>query len=174
MILQDAITLLQSNKLIATSSTVWADLGCGTGLFTHALASLQPSGSQIYAVDTNLASLQQITDYQDVVITKICQDFVQDEWPFDTVDGILMANSLHYVQNKKSFLEKAARHLTTSGCFLLVEYDTNMANPWVPYPISFASLHQLFREAGYSIIEKLHQKSSIYGRANLYSAYVSR
>lgn len=174
MTLQEAITLIQSDKLTATSPTIWADLGCGTGLFTHALTSLQPAGSHVYAVDTNRVALQPITDNQSVTITKICLDFVQDEWPFKIVDGLLMANSLHYVQNKPAFLDKVNRHLRVAGCFLLVEYDTDTANPWVPYPISFTSLRQLFSDAGYSVIEKLHQKPSVYGRANLYSAYVTQ
>lgn len=173
MHLQEAIALIHNSYLSATGPVTWADLGCGTGLFTHALASLLPAGSLIYAIDTDRASLTGIADHNNVVIEKVRQDFVQDEWPFETLDGILMANSLHYVKDKSAFIKKANHHLTESGCFLLVEYDTDTPNPWVPYPLSYNSLKQLFEKAGYRSVEKLAEKPSIYGRAKLYSAYIT-
>jgi ubiquinone/menaquinone biosynthesis C-methylase UbiE len=174
MQLKDAIALLENTHIRSSAPTKWADLGCGDGLFTKALASYQSPGSVIYAMDTNQTSLNRLTDVKEVSIKTSCQDFVQDEWPFDIVDGILMANSIHYVKDKPAFLDKASRHLTQSGSFLLVEYNSDTANPWVPYPLSYNSLRQLFTSAGYSIVEKLHERPSIYGRATMYSAYISR
>ena len=176
MQLHEAIALIRhSNREFEfTQPSKWADLGCGTGLFTRALASFQPSGSTIYAVDTNQSSLAVITNYNQVDIQKIGQDFVRDEWPFETLDGILMANSLHYVKDKLAFIEKAKFSLKKSGSFLVVEYDTDTANPWVPYPVSYNSLRQLFAKSGYTAIEKMHEMPSIYGRANIYSTSIKR
>ena len=45
------------------------DLGCGTGTFTFALATLLPPGTVIHAIDKDERSLSQIPDrYQDVTI----------------------------------------------------------------------------------------------------------
>ncbi|MBD2753328.1 class I SAM-dependent methyltransferase [Spirosoma validum] len=173
MQLHEAITLITPVHYVPTKPVKWADLGCGSGLFTHALASLLPTDSILYAVDTNQASLASIADHEDVRIEKIHQDFVQDEWPFNSLDGILMANSLHFVKDKFTFLEKAKRHLTESGHFLLVEYDTDTPNPWVPYPLSYVSLIHLFVKAGYKTIEKLGEMPSLYSRANLYATAIS-
>ena len=174
MQLHEAIALIQHRSFSSTKPVKWADLGCGTGMFTRALASLLPAGSIIYAVDTDQVSLASITDFNDVSIQTIRQDFVQDDWPFDDLDGILMANSLHYVKNQLTFLEKANRHLAEPGCLLLIEYDTDTPNPWVPYPLSYNSLRQLCQTAGYSSIEKIGEKSSLYGRSKLYSTHITR
>ena len=174
MQLRDAIALIQHNGYYPTKPSVWADLGCGTGMFTRALASLLQPGSFIYAMDTNKASLARITDYEDVAIQPVCQDFVRDEWPFEQIEGIVMANSLHYVKDKRLLIDKITNCLTEWGGILLVEYDTDVANPWVPYPLSYRSLTNLFTKAGFASIEKLQEMPSRYGSANLYTAYVKR
>lgn len=174
MQLAEAIALIHHDGYDSTRPSVWADLGCGTGLFTRALAGQLPPGGVIHAIDTNQHALDQLTHHHESSIYTICQDFVRDPWPFDRVDGLLMANSLPYVTNKPAFLKKVNGYLTEAGCLLLVEYDTNTPNPWVPYPLSYSSLKLVFDRAGYSSVEKLHEMPSRYGRSNLYSALVKR
>jgi hypothetical protein len=48
----------------------------------------------------------------------------------------------------------------------------NTSNQWVPYPLDFAALKELFLSSGFSLVEKLHEQPSLFGRANLYSAVV--
>lgn len=50
MQIQEAIELIQTAELKREQAT-WADLGCGTGLFSVALSHLLPPHSKIYAVD---------------------------------------------------------------------------------------------------------------------------
>jgi hypothetical protein len=59
------------------------------------------------------------------------------------------------------------------GRFLIVEYDTDLANPWVPYPVSVVSLERMFASVGYSAIQMLGTRRSIYQRARIYAALVS-
>ncbi|MBD2702811.1 class I SAM-dependent methyltransferase [Spirosoma sp. BT702] len=174
MQLNEAITLINHSGVSTGKSATWADLGCGTGLFSKALANLLPPASHIFALDTDQKALRNIADYNGVSIEPVCQDFVTSEWPFATLDGLLMANSLHYVADKPTFLQKADRYLSEKGCFLLVEYDMDVPNPWVPYPLSYVTLTKLFMEAGYSTIEKIHQMPSRFGRANLFGVFISR
>ncbi|WP_338876213.1 class I SAM-dependent methyltransferase [Spirosoma sp. SC4-14] len=174
MQLTDAISLIETTDYRQNQATQWADLGCGKGLFTKALASFQKPGSVIYAVDTDRSALQSISRENSVRIEPVWLDFIQDDWPFQNLDGILMANSLHYVNDKKGFLQKAIQHLTDSGSFLIVEYDTEKANPWVPYPIGFRSLGQLFHSLGFGSIKKVGERPSLYGQAHMYASYISR
>jgi hypothetical protein len=53
-----------------------------------------------------------------------------------------------------------------------VEYDMEIANHWVPYPISFLTLKKLFNDVGFSFVEKISERPSVFNRANLYSAIV--
>ena len=174
MELKDAIALVQNGGINTDSSATWADLGCGTGLFTAALASLLPANSTIYAVDKAAVKLQNNDFPAGVQVQPLRLDFVANELPFQDLDGILMANSLHYVSDQPGFIRNVSRHLKADGCFLVCEYDTDSANRWVPYPLSYHSLLRLFHKAGYTNIERLHEHPSIYGRANIYSVRISR
>jgi ubiquinone/menaquinone biosynthesis C-methylase UbiE len=172
MQLQDAIDLIQNKTIQTHTHQQWADLGCGAGLFTHALANMLQAGSIIYAVDKNIAAFKKFSSQ--AVIKPIQLDFVAADINLHDLDGVLMANSLHYVKDKIAFIYKLSK-ITKAGAHLLfVEYDTDTANPWVPYPASFSVLQQLFIDTGYNAISKLHEHPSVYNRASIYSAIVSK
>lgn len=173
MELKQAIELIYNDCIVQHRVTVWADLGCGTGLFTQALAQLLQPGSAIHAVDSDKGALSQLGSLPgNVTLDKIQANFERDDLSFNELDGILMANSIHYIEDKIRFIRKAEKWLRPSGCFLLVEYDTELANPWVPYPLPFNTLKQLFIQLGYKEVKKLQERPSIYNRASIYSALV--
>jgi trans-aconitate methyltransferase len=173
MQLKDAIQLLQPAQLQLKNRKRWADLGCGNGLFTKALAHLIDPKSTIYCVDTNHSSLDEIPNqYHEQVIEKIQADFVKDHLPFEKLDGILMANSLHFVNDKTVFLQKLNSYLQKDSCLIIVEYDTDKANKWVPYPLSFQSLLNLFMATDKYKVTKLKEHSSIYNNGKMYSALI--
>ena len=119
----------------------WAELGSGTGAFTLALADLLGPGGTIYSVDRDADALRRQAlalrqRFPNVAIHQLAADFTQPlELP--TVDGLLMANSLHFARDKVAVLPGIIGHLRPGGRFILVEYDTDRGNPWVPYPLSF-------------------------------------
>jgi SAM-dependent methyltransferase len=153
---------------------VWADLGCGRGTFTLALARVLKPGSTIHAMDTNAAALAALpSSYKEVRIQASRGDFLEQTWPFADLDGILMANSLHYVRDPASFIRRCAPCLKPDHRFLIVEYDTGTANRWVPYPVNRGALRSLFSAAGYSSFSLLSSRRSIYNRAPLYAALIS-
>jgi SAM-dependent methyltransferase len=173
MDLKHAIALIGNDHLVKDGATTWADLGCGTGLFTQALASFLQPGSRVYAVDTDkevLAKMEPLP--KGIVLEKLKADFVGEALPFQELDGILMANALHYVGDQPGFLSRAENWLKPEGCFLLVEYDTGQANPWVPYPLSFARLKGLFADLGWQKVKPLGERPSIFRRSPIYSALV--
>ncbi|MEP7230223.1 MAG: class I SAM-dependent methyltransferase [Ginsengibacter sp.] len=174
MTIQEAIDLIRHNHITSLTKTVWADLGCGSGIFTHALANLLNDDSLIYAVDKNISAFKKRPFSKSVIMNPVELNFETSTLPFNNLDGILMANSLHFVKDKKSFLEKIKKSLNDNGFFLLVEYDTDISNYWVPYPVSFLSLKQIFDDAGYSSVTKINERPSRFNKANLYAAIITK
>jgi len=174
MELSTAITLIKKGVTRSKEAQVWADLGAGTGLFTMALSTLLPDGSTIYAVDKDRNAMGNIViPSHKVILKKIAMDFVNDPLETEHLDGLLMANALHFVSDKLSFLKKVKKTLKPSAKILIIEYDREKSNPWVPYPISHRSLEQLAHDLENASIEKIGSTPSKYNEANIYSALLS-
>jgi SAM-dependent methyltransferase len=171
---RDATDMLAGSGIEELGPTIWADLGCGDGTFTLALAEMLASESVIHAMDLDGSALRRIpTVHNHVRITLHRGDFTKQPWPFANLDGILMANSLHYVENQAAFIRGCESQMKPRRRFLIVEYDTGEASRWVPYPVSQTKLTALFERAGYSS-RVLRSRPSIYRRAPLYAAAIER
>jgi SAM-dependent methyltransferase len=174
MRLHDAVELLAGSDVAALGPTTWADLGCGTGTFTLALAELLAAGSRIHAMDSDASALRKIPSaYKNIRITTHRGDFASLTWPFDTLDGVLMANSLHYVKDQNTFIRACEPRMTSPRRFLIVEYDTTEAGRWLPFPVGRARLTELFTAAGYLSPTLLGSRPSVFRRAALYAALVT-
>ncbi|RPE05445.1 class I SAM-dependent methyltransferase [Chitinophaga lutea] len=168
MKLKDAISLLLPAGIEQTTPQQWADLGSGEYLFTHALATLLAPRSRIYAVD----KIAMPPEKGEVDILPVKADFVADELPLEALDGILMANSLHYVADKPAFLKKTAAFFRKQPLYIVVEYDTEVPVPvWVPYPVSYAKLEALAAKMGYNRVQRLGSYESLYG-GTMYAAVI--
>ena len=173
MLLQESIALISQETFKPSGQQLWYDLGAGTGMFTMALAHLLDERSKIVAVDRNASSLRQIpATMNNVVIETQHSDFTKSALPYQHADGILMANSFHYVKNKKALIHRLATNLKPLHSFLIIEYDTEKWNPWVPFPISFLSLKKFFEDEGYESVIKLNDRKSAYGRSMMYAAII--
>ena len=131
---------------------VWADLGAGTGVFTRALAALLGPEGRVYAIDADAralsalrASAARAPDRPTVTVREA--DFTR---PLDlpTLDGVLMANALHFARDAGAVLALAASYLRPGGRFVLIEYQGRGPNPWVPHPVPSARFAELAPAAG--------------------------
>ena len=171
MIFHEAAQFLSTTPIDDSRSAQWADLGCGSGLFTQVLSARLNSGSRIYAVDKRLPSnLQSINN--EVMITPVKADFVKDDLKLQELSGIVIANSLHYVKNKTALLQKLKTYLLPDAVFVIIEYDITRANPWVPYPVPFADLHHLFALNGFQHIQKTGERKSLYQGGKMYISLI--
>ncbi|MGD8321712.1 MAG: class I SAM-dependent methyltransferase, partial [Gemmatimonadota bacterium] len=137
---REAVSLLR--PAIPAAAGTWADLGCGEGTFTRALAELLGPGSRVYAVDRSrrrLLLLDRWTRSVDARVIPLVADFTL---PLDLpgldppgLDGLLLANALHFAVDAEAVLSRLAARVRPGGRVVLVEYDGRRANPWVPYPI---------------------------------------
>ncbi len=152
---------------------IWADLGSGAGAFTEALAGLVGDGARIYSVDVDAAGLREqereiLRRVPGVELITIRSDFSA---PLDLppLDGIVMANALHFQADACGVLSHVTRWLKPGGRLVLVEYDIDRPNPWVPFPVPFSRLADIAACAGLSEPRLLDSAPSRYHR-RMYSA----
>jgi ubiquinone/menaquinone biosynthesis C-methylase UbiE len=159
---QDAVALVR--EAVGDGAGVWADLGCGTGTFTRALVDVLGPRSRIIAVDQDARALEELRRWAErnaPVVVTVCADFTRAsevaELRDGSFDGMLFANSLHFVREADDVLARLVRMLRPrvggahGGRAVIVEYDRRDANPWVPYPIPRDRLPALARNAGLSV-----------------------
>ncbi len=173
---QDHVNLL--SKGIPTPAGVWADFGSGNGAFTLALAELIGPGGVIYSIDKNRRSLDQQrrtieSRFPDVTVHYLQADFTR---PLDLpgLDGLVAANALHFLEWKDKTIRLLQNYLRPAGRFLVVEYDTDKGNRWVPYPFSYQTWRNLAKKNDLERTELLATvPSSFLGRFYAAASYAS-
>jgi SAM-dependent methyltransferase len=132
----------------------WADIGAGEGAFTLALADLLRPGGRIVAVDRDARALRANeasvrARFPEVEFATLTADLT-GPLALPVLDGLVAANSLHYVARDRQIevVRALAAHLRPGGRFVVVEYDADRGNPWVPHPFSYPSWERLAESAG--------------------------
>ena len=156
----------------------WADLGCGDGTFTLALAELLGPAARIYAVDHNPGALSRLRGRARgrAGVIPVEADFTR---PLDllgggeALDGLLFANSLHYVPEPERVLATWTARLRPGGRAVFVEYDRRSPSRWVPHPIPPARLEEVALSAGLSAPVITSRQPSAYA-GTLYAAFSTR
>ena len=161
---KDHVNLLQ--KGIPEKGGTWADLGSGTGAFTLALADLIGPTGKIYTIDKDRRALKEQekamrANFPTVNVEYITADFnLRLDLP--VLDGIIMANSLHFVRHKDPILQLIRSYLRPGGRFILVEYNTDRGNMWVPYPLTYRTWETLAHQNGFTETQLLSTVPSRY------------
>jgi SAM-dependent methyltransferase len=171
---KDHVELLRDG--IPGTGGVWADFGSGEGAFTLALAELTGSEAVIYSIDKDRRALARQEDAmqkrfpgrQMESVHYIHADFTR---PIDLprLDGLVIANALHFHREKEPLVRLLKSYLRQGGFMLLIEYNTDSGNFWVPYPLSFPTWKELAARAGFKEIRLLATYPSRFLR-EIYSA----
>jgi ubiquinone/menaquinone biosynthesis C-methylase UbiE len=127
-------------------------MGCGDGIFTSALHILIQPGGEILAVDKDRRALQALErnfaeGYPDARLRPIHADFTRP-LTLPPLDGLIMANSLHFIVQKEPVLARLSGLLKPGGRLIVVEYNTARGNMAVPYPLDEAGFVKLANEIG--------------------------
>ena len=149
----DYVNLLRPANL--AQGGIYADFGAGGGAFTLALRELIGLDAVIYAVDNDGASLRKLeSDHRARFGSSRNLIPLKDDFSLSIslppLDGIVMANSLHFFKDREKILRHARGFLKPNGALLLVEYNVDAGNMWVPYPVSFNACRMLLMRAGFT------------------------
>jgi ubiquinone/menaquinone biosynthesis C-methylase UbiE len=149
----DHVNLLRPANL--PRGGIYADFGAGSGAFTLALRELIGPDATIYALDKDKSALRDLENShrsrfnttRNLIL--LPGDFSQ---PVDlpSLDGLVMANSLHYFRDREKILHHVRGFLKPNGALLLIEYNVDSGNLWVPHPLSFETYRALAARVGLS------------------------
>lgn len=156
----------------------YADFGAGGGAFTLALRELIGLDATIYAVDKDHASLNELkSNHRARFNTTSNLILLKDDFTLSLdispLDGIVMANSLHFHKDKEKMLRHVRGFLKPNGALLIIEYNVDVGNMWVPYPISINVCRVLVKRTGFTEPKLLAKKPSSFLR-EFYSAVAYR
>ena len=149
---RDHVALIRGG--VAAPGGTWADIGAGEGAFTLALADVLGPGARIIAIDRDAGALVANAEAmaQHFPATQLTTLVADLERPLDLpdLDGLVAANSIHFVPRARQVaaIRSLAAHLRPGAPFIVVEYDADRGNPWVPHPLSISGWERLAAEAG--------------------------
>lgn len=164
----DHVALIRNGIEERDRGGVWAELGSGSGAFTLALAELLGPGAIIYSLDRDGRALREQgramrTHFPDTTLHAITVDYT-GPFPSDVplFDGVLLANTLHIQPERErgQVLDQLHAALRPGGRLIVVEYNTDRGNRWVPHPFSFPSWQRLAREHGFTDTRLLASRPS--------------
>ena len=167
MTIHEAINLIK--PAVISPEGIWADIGAGSGVFTQALMQILTSG-KIFAIDKSPHMLWSLKTPAHLELEVMEGDF-NDPFSLPMLDGVLMANTLHYAHDPVHVLRNIRKHMKEQSSFILIEYETDLPlPPWNPYPIPFAKCTDLFLQTGFGppVIKNTHP--SVYNSDHMYVA----
>lgn len=174
----DAVALIAD--AVSGHEGSWVDLGAGGGTFTRALADLVGAGSRIYALDRDAEAVAALSTWAREHAPQVTAMAADLSHALDLqaligtpLDGILIANALHFIHDAGDVLARFAESLRPGGRLVLVEYDRREVSRWVPYPVPIARLPSLAAAAGLSPFTVTASRPSMY-QGVLYAAFAQR
>ncbi len=155
----DHVGLIRAGVGAARPGARWLELGAGEGAFTLALADLLRPGGRIVALDRDASALRRLAEalprrFPERELEIRTGDF-RDGLPAGPFDGVLAANSLHFVDEPVAILRRVARVVRPGGRLIVVEYDADRGNPWVPHPFSARRFVTMAHDAGFRDVREI-------------------
>ena len=153
MVHRDHLDLLRG--AVTAQGGLWADFGSGRGAFTLALGELIGPEGAVFSVDKDGTALRDQVRAMKRQLPSLQVQYIQDDFThplhLPPLDGIVMANALHFFRpnEKPAVVKQLKNYLRPHGCLILVEYNVDRGNPWVPFPLSYRAWEALARDCGF-------------------------
>lgn len=166
---EEAIALIRPG--VPRPGGSWADLGAGSGTFSRALAALLGPEGRVVAVDRRSRPIPPVAGGAPIVTRRAD---LTEPLGLEPLDGVVIANALHFVRRQERALRRVAAQLAPGGTLLLVEYDVTRSAPWTPFPLPLERFERLAVAAGLHDPREIGRRRSRYGPRDLYAARADR
>ncbi len=167
-----AVSLIRAG--VGAPGETWAELGAGSGVFTAALSVLLGPGGTVYASDRDVRAVERLRALKTFGATLHVQwaDFTRPHelTNLTDLDGVLLANALHFVARQERVLRQLAQMLRPGSRLLVVEYDTYQRTPWGPFPLPPERLQRSMQASGLGDFSEVGRQPSRFSGRELYAA----
>ena len=120
------------------------ELGCGTGLYTKALAA---NAGHVMATDLSDEMLAvartQLRDLQNVTVEKA--DCEKTDFPDGKFDSVFMANLIHIIERPPTTLKESYRILKDGGLLLIMDFTMCGVKPFEKMKLGIRTLRRGYR-----------------------------
>lgn len=169
---EERLRLLMPNdtlkRLGYTEGSTFADIGCGTGVFTFPAAEIGGASARLYAVDTSQEMLDDVTtqaaEKNIRTITTVKSDPYDFKLDSQTIDFVIISSVLHEIDDKSRFLAEAKRICKPGGKIAVIEFTEtdNGFGPPLDMRIKPESATKLLSETGFVEIERVDISAAYY------------
>lgn len=148
-----------------SKSEKWAIFGVPNKNYVYAIADVLGLSGQVHAVDKSKRKLAVINP-EVKGLAKINlenKDFLAAKL-FDDLDGVFLPYSLHKVANPMKFLGQVMLSIKVDGKLLILDYNTQRANPRLKYPVDIKRLNSLTKKLALPEPKILQKTRARFGR----------
>ncbi len=139
-----------------------ADIGCGTGAYTVALAREVGDSGQVYAVDVHrevLHSLASSLEKQSLLNVEIIWADIEKSIPIDSysLDAVVISNVLFQLENIDEALSHISKIIKPEGQLLVVDWSNSHGGVG-PKPndvVNESKAEELVKRNGFRILKRL-------------------
>ena len=147
---KDHVSLLKPG--VPSPGGTWADFGAGQGAFTLALADCIGPEGWLLSIDRNGSAFGKLKGlvnrrHHAIRVDTLVADFTH-LLDLPALDGLVIANALHFIKEKDETVRLLSGYLKPGGRFIVVEYNTDRGNHWVPYPFSYPTWREVAEQNG--------------------------
>lgn len=139
-----------------------ADIGCGTGAYTIALAREVGDIGQVYAVDVHrelLHTLAASLERQNLLNIDTVWADIEKDVPLEkfSLDACVMSNILFQLEDIPKALQNVAHLLKPEGQLLVVEWSASHAGigPHTDHVVTEEEAHSLVTKNGFRVLKRL-------------------
>ena len=146
----------------------FADIGCGTGLFTIPASEICGKNAFVYAIDVSEEMLSEVKERSLKDGLNHIQTVKSDEYDFklkeNTVDFVLICTVLHEIDNKKRFLYEAKRICKSGGKIAVIEFNETQTifGPPISHRIDRKRVKELLNEIGFQYVPDMDISEAFY------------